>query len=134
MLSALAPLRRRIALALAPELRPVAAPCDGPMPVFRSVRTAPQPNARPESGLTSPAERIAIFRRSIGQSQRGMAATLGVSQGFLGNIEAARCGPSRAFLQKLHARYGVSSDWVLTGTGPSPFAPRPRSAPPHPKC
>ena len=50
-------------------------------------------------------------------SQRSFAASLGVSGGFVGQIEADIQQPSSAFLQKISERYRVSADWLLYGTG-----------------
>lgn len=69
MLLAIATLRRRIALAICPEL----APLRETVPVFRSVRTGQQPYGWPETKSTTPAEHIAVFRRARGMSQRGFA-------------------------------------------------------------
>ena len=50
-------------------------------------------------------------------SQRAFAATLGVSGGLIGQIEANSLPPSRSFLEKISERYGISSDWLLNGYG-----------------
>ena len=123
-------LRKQIALAICPEL--AALPESGPVPGFRSVRIAHQPDARPESGLTSPAARIAAFRRSIGMSQRGFADVFGVTRRVISYVETGQRHPSRVLLIAMSKNFKLSTDWVLTGTGPSPFPPRPCSVPPHP--
>ena len=65
----------------------------------------------------SPGKRLASFRKSQSMSQRSFASSLGVSGGFVGQIEADLQQPSRSFLQKISERYRVSADWLLYGTG-----------------
>lgn len=65
----------------------------------------------------SPGSRLAQFREGRGLSQRAVAASLGVSAGRVGSIETGSAPPSRAFLEKLSATYGVSADWLLYGRG-----------------
>lgn len=62
-------------------------------------------------------QRLAEWRKNQGLSQRALGSALGVSQGYIGNIEADRSEPSRNFLQSLSERFGVSSDWILYGVG-----------------
>ncbi|WP_353428720.1 XRE family transcriptional regulator [Paracoccus denitrificans] len=50
-------------------------------------------------------------------TQRELSSVLGVSKGYIGDIEAGRSPPSRNFLQNLSERFGVSADWILYGTG-----------------
>lgn len=66
---------------------------------------------------TNSGQRLKYWRDANGLSQRALASSLGVSQGYVGNIEANRSEPSRNFLKKLNERFGVSVDWVLNGTG-----------------
>lgn len=44
-------------------------------------------------------------------------SVLGVSQGYISDIESGRSEPSRNFLQALTERFGVSADWILFGVG-----------------
>lgn len=154
-------LRKRIALAICPELgpKPWHPGCPNPLrlygfgasggatesaaeehseggsvPVFRSVRSGHQPAAGPETTLSTPADRIVVFRRSRGMSQRGFAHALGVLPRVISYVETGERAPSRALLAAMAEKFDLSTDWVLRGTGPSPFPPRPRSAPPMPKC
>lgn len=62
-------------------------------------------------------QRLARWRNSQSLTQRGLGSVLGVSQGYISDIEAGRSEPSRAFLQKLTERFAVSADWILFGTG-----------------
>ncbi len=41
---------------------------------------------------------------------------LGVSQGYIGDIEAGRSEPSRNFLTTLQEKFGVPTDYILYGT------------------
>jgi phage repressor protein C with HTH and peptisase S24 domain len=65
----------------------------------------------------SSGKRLASFRESLGLSQRVFAASLGVSGGLVGQIEADIGPPSRRVLQALSERYGLSADWLLNGSG-----------------
>lgn len=67
-------------------------------------------------GLT-PAARLRAFRLAGGLTIRAFSAELGVSKGYVGDIENGRCEPSRNFARKLAERYGVSADWLLFGRG-----------------
>lgn len=62
-------------------------------------------------------QRLKSWRDDSDLTQRQLALALGVSQSFIGNIEAGRSEPSRGFLQKLTDKYGVRADWILYGTG-----------------
>lgn len=53
----------------------------------------------------------------MGLSQRAFAAAVGVSGGFIGQLEADASAPSKGFLLKISERYRVSSDWLLHGIG-----------------
>lgn len=62
-------------------------------------------------------QRLKAWRDERQLSQRALGSVLGVSQGYIGNIEAGRSEPSRNFLQALSERFGVSADWILYGVG-----------------
>jgi phage repressor protein C with HTH and peptisase S24 domain len=62
-------------------------------------------------------KRLIEWRKSLALTQIGLAAAIGVSRGYIGDIEAGRSEPSRGFLQKLTEKYGVRADWILYGTG-----------------
>lgn len=61
--------------------------------------------------------RLSAWRKEKGLSQRALGSVMGVSQGYIGDIEAGRSEPSRNFLQNLTERFGVSADWILYGVG-----------------
>lgn len=61
--------------------------------------------------------RLREWRKSVKLSQRGLAAELGISQGYVGDIESERAEPSRNFLIRLSERFGLSADWLLHGRG-----------------
>lgn len=77
----------------------------------------------------SPGDRLALFRNSLGLSQRGLAAALGVSPSRIGSIEAGHAPPSRAFLQAVSERYLLSGDWLMHGIGPMQHGELPGSHP-----
>nr|WP_277818358.1 XRE family transcriptional regulator [Gemmobacter straminiformis] len=61
------------------------------------------------------------WRRASGLSQRALASALGVSQGFIGDIESGRSAPSRNFLQALSEHFRVNPAWILEGREPQIF-------------
>jgi phage repressor protein C with HTH and peptisase S24 domain len=66
---------------------------------------------------TESGQRLRAWRESQSLTQRALGSVMGVSQGYIGNIEAGRSEPSRNFLQALTERFGVSADWILYGIG-----------------
>ncbi|SDY54664.1 XRE family transcriptional regulator [Citreimonas salinaria] len=60
-------------------------------------------------------QRLKAWRGQQKLSQRRLGSELGVSQGYISDIEAGRSEPSRNFLRKLSERFGVSADWLLYG-------------------
>ncbi len=68
--------------------------------------------------MTSPASRVALFRKSLGLGQKAFAVTLGTSPATIGMVESGAQPPSRRFLGLLSERYGVSADWLLYGHEP----------------
>lgn len=65
----------------------------------------------------SPGQRLALFRKSLGISQRAFAASLNVSGGLIGQLETDKDLPGRRVLLALSERYGLSADWLMHGTG-----------------
>ena len=63
--------------------------------------------------------RIAALRRQAGMSQARLAEQLGVSPSAVGMYEQGRREPSADVLVQLGKIFGVSVDYILTGT-PSP--------------
>ncbi len=70
-------------------------------------------------------QRLIEWRKSRGLSQRALAAALGVSQGFVGDIESGRSHPSRNFLTSLSEHFRVNPAWVLEGREPQTFEDEP---------
>lgn len=62
-------------------------------------------------------QRLVEWRESQKLTQRALSSALGVSRGYIGDIESGRSEPSRNFLQALTERFGVSADWILYGVG-----------------
>lgn len=63
-------------------------------------------------------KRLALFRKTVGLSQRDLAASLGFSPGLVGSIESGAIEPSRNFLRRISEAYNVSADWLLEGREP----------------
>ena len=66
---------------------------------------------------TSPGVRVIFFREQKKLSQQELADFLGVSRGYIGDIERDRSAPSFNFLTLLASKMDVSIDWILTGEG-----------------
>lgn len=64
-----------------------------------------------------PGGRLALWRKQLGWSQQRLADALGISRGYLGDVEAGRSEPSGALLTVLTSSTDVSADWLLTGKG-----------------
>lgn len=60
--------------------------------------------------------RIATLRRSRDMSQESLAKALGVSPSAVGMYEQGRREPSAATLVALSRLFGVSTDYLLTGS------------------
>lgn len=73
----------------------------------------------------TPGARLAVFRKSLGLKQREFASAVGFSPSRIGSIESGAADLSRAFLERLSARYNVSADWLLEGRGEMLHAPEP---------
>ncbi|MWP38076.1 helix-turn-helix domain-containing protein [Rhodobacter sphaeroides] len=67
-------------------------------------------------------QRLRAWREAQNLTQRAFSSALGVSRGYVGDIEARRSEPSRNFLQRLSEKFGISADWLLYGRG-EPTAP-----------
>lgn len=58
-----------------------------------------------------------MFRKSLGLSQRELAAAMGTSNATVAFIETDERTPSKGFLLKISDVYGVNADWLLNGYG-----------------
>lgn len=67
---------------------------------------------------TTISARIAQVITEAGESQRRVAARVGVSQGFISNVVTGSSQPSVTLLAGLCRHYHISGDWLLTGEGP----------------
>lgn len=63
-------------------------------------------------------QRIKEWRKNAKLSQRALGSAIGVSQGYISDIEAGRSGPSREFLAALADVFGVNSAWIIEGREP----------------
>jgi phage repressor protein C with HTH and peptisase S24 domain len=66
-------------------------------------------------------QRLSAWRKQAGLTQRALGAAMGVSQGYISDIESGRSGPSRDFLQALTDAFGVSQIWILDGREPMTY-------------
>lgn len=70
-----------------------------------------------EKLIASQGDRIATYRKRNKLSQQQFADSIGVSRGYIGDIERGRSEPSSNFLTLLTSNFNISIDWVLTGEG-----------------
>ncbi|MDD2815436.1 MAG: helix-turn-helix transcriptional regulator [Thiotrichaceae bacterium] len=61
--------------------------------------------------------RLKDFRDFLGVSQQKLADNLGVSRGYLNDIERGRQEPSLNFAKKLLEVYNVNLNWFVDGIG-----------------
>src|SRR4030042_4319832 len=64
-----------------------------------------------------PGERIKELRDGKGLNQKDFSKELRISQGFLSQVEGGIREPSRGLLGRMRKRYGISSDYILYGSG-----------------
>jgi len=62
-------------------------------------------------------ERIKTIRKVLKLSQTDMAKNLETSSGYISEIETGKITPGGAFMQKIHERYNVNINWLLSGKG-----------------
>lgn len=62
-------------------------------------------------------ERIQKIRKALGLSQEQFAYGLKMSASRFADYESGRCCPSEGILELIQIVYGVSGDWLATGTG-----------------
>jgi transcriptional regulator with XRE-family HTH domain len=67
--------------------------------------------------FTTTGSRVAEYRKIKDLSQQELADILGVSRGYIGDIERDRSDPSSNFLTLFASKLNVSADWILTGEG-----------------
>lgn len=65
----------------------------------------------------SPSSKIKELRQSLKLSQQTFADTLGISRGYLKDIEVERCDPSFNFLRTLSDTYNINLNWIMRGEG-----------------
>ena len=62
-------------------------------------------------------ERFRDIRKELGFNQQQFAYELGISQTHISGIENGRDNPSKSLLKFLCAKFSVSEEWMLEGTG-----------------
>lgn len=83
------------------------------------------------------ADRIAMLRKTIGLSQSQLAHTLHIGPSAVGMYEQGRRTPSIDILVAMAKRFGVSLDYLLTGTefqGDQETRPQAPTCPCHGCC
>ena len=85
---------------------------------------------RPDDAMLG--ERIRYMRTHVLglDTQQELANVMGVTRGAVGNWEQGR-GIKREHLDAICTRFGISVQWLRTGTGEIMFAPEPSKIPPH---
>ena len=61
--------------------------------------------------------RLKELRRKLGLKQRELAARLGVSAGYIGNIESGTDKPGRAMIYQICSEFHVRREWLEKGEG-----------------
>jgi transcriptional regulator with XRE-family HTH domain len=62
-------------------------------------------------------DQIIFLRSHLGLSQEAFAKSISYSRSYVKDIESGRVKPSRAFLEALSSKYGVSIDALLSNLG-----------------
>jgi len=70
-----------------------------------------------QNNLTTIGDRIQKVRNDNKLSQRIFAEKIGISQGYLSEIEQNKKPPSEPILLAIEYRYAIPKDWLLTGEG-----------------
>lgn len=74
-------------------------------------------NSLPEKKKREIGERVRAIRKSLRLEQTKMAKAIGVSQAIISQYENGMTEIPLSFLAYLKKRHGVSSDWLIFGTG-----------------
>lgn len=67
--------------------------------------------------MSTLAERLATVVEESGLSQTAFADEIGVSQGFVSQVRYGRSNLSPRTAKMIETKFGVSAEWLLTGTG-----------------
>jgi transcriptional regulator with XRE-family HTH domain len=70
-----------------------------------------------EKGISGINERFLLARKALGLDQKKMAASLGISQGYISDIESGNKMPSDTILIAFAYRWEINIHWLLTGEG-----------------
>lgn len=73
-------------------------------------------------------KRVARLRNREGMTQLEFGEILGVSQQYVGALEAGLRRPGFALIFMMAAKFGVSEDWLKNGEGKMPKQPAFHSA------
>lgn len=61
--------------------------------------------------------RIVLLRQRLGLSQKAFGERIGRSGAYLNRVENGKVNPSPELLERIRDTFGVSIDWLTTGTG-----------------
>ena len=62
-------------------------------------------------------ERVREVRKALSLGQRELAKKIGLSQPIISQYELGQTEVTLSFLEYLNRKHGVSSDWIIFGTG-----------------
>jgi len=62
-------------------------------------------------------ERIRFLRKSMGLTQKEFAKKIGITQGYLTEVESGKKQPSEKVLKLISHTFGVSYEWLKYGKG-----------------
>ena len=68
--------------------------------------------------MASIGERIKVTRKETSFSQVEFAKAIGVTHGHISKVERGITTPSNQLIRSICTHFGVSYDWLATGTGP----------------
>ena len=68
-------------------------------------------------------KRVKYFRENIGLNQEQLSVEIGWDQSAISRIEGNKQEISSRFLNAMMLRFGVNSDWIMTGEGEMYIAP-----------
>jgi len=74
-------------------------------------------NSLPEKRKREIGERVRAIRKSLRLEQTKLAKAIGVSQAIISQYENGMTEIPLSFLAYLKKKHGVSSDWLIFGTG-----------------
>lgn len=71
-------------------------------------------------------ERLKQIRKNAGLTQEAFGEKLGMTRGYIAQIEMGMKSPSDRMLRDICRQFRVNEDWLRTGAG-DPYIPRPKN-------